>query len=338
MRAVVTGAGGFIGSYMVDLLLKEGWNVIATDLPQKLLQCEKKKGVKFISADITNPSSLLHLFKNKVDYFFHFAAIFDFSAPMDLLKKVNVDGTENLCKLCAEKGIKRFVLISTGGVYGFPLKEFLPIREDHPKNPRNNYEKSKLLQEEVALKYHKEQNLPVTIIRPGGVVYGAGNFYGAYDILKLLSLFKIAPVIENIKNRVAFVNAEDIARSALFLATREDTNGEAFNVGDGTAYTQYQFIEGIGNLIGAYKIKLYIPEMLLKLVVPLLYKILSPLAMRIYPRKLLFEPDTIFYILNDYYFSSEKIFNLGFKPKYPDVLTGIVDFVEWFKNKGKKRE
>ena len=161
---LVTGACGFVGSNLVRTGLEQGCDVRATDLPS----CPRERldglDVEFIPSDVTKAETLTEIVKG-VDHVFHPAAVFNYSAPWKLFKSVNIDGTENMCKAAVETGgIKKFVLISTVEIYGITPPELLPTREDAPKKPLSPYAKSKLAQEEVAMRFYEDHGLPV--IRP----------------------------------------------------------------------------------------------------------------------------------------------------------------------------
>ena len=118
-RALVTGACGFTGTHMVELLAENGWDVTGTDLSGNLHKeyyCENGElhpmmyedfvrdlGIKFINADLTDKESLKPLFDcEPYDAIFHTASLYDYFAKWDVLYRINVEGTRNLAQLAAE--------------------------------------------------------------------------------------------------------------------------------------------------------------------------------------------------------------------------------------------
>ena len=153
---------------MLDLLIDKGIRVRATDLGGADRSYVDKLGVEFVPADLTKRGTLRPALQG-VDYVFHTASIFDCSAPWDLLYRVNVEGTRNLCEVALQTNPEVIVHWSSGAVYG--ISKELPTNETSPKEPSNNYEKSKWMQEQTALGFHRRYALPATVLRPASI-YG----------------------------------------------------------------------------------------------------------------------------------------------------------------------
>ena len=181
--ALVTGACGFVGSHLVEVLLQEGFTVRATDLESaynysgpergRFPSVIKKLGVEFVPCDLTKKETLPKVVKD-ISYVFHPAAVFDYSASYELLERVNVLGTKNLCEALLEEGkVQRMVNWSTTGVYTLP-KNGQPLSEEAPKKPTVLYCKSKLAQEEAVQEFYEKQRFSYTTIRPAPI-YGPRN-------------------------------------------------------------------------------------------------------------------------------------------------------------------
>ena len=157
MNIAVTGGAGFIGSHIVEFLIKKGFSVTVIDNlhsgNKENLNLVKDK-IDFIQSDIRDLGSLKKAFKN-IDGVFHEAALASvqesFSKP-DEYHDVNVNGTENIFKLAKEFEFK-IVFASSSSVYGNPAE--IPIKEDSPKRPINPYAQNKLDEEIIAEKYTK---------------------------------------------------------------------------------------------------------------------------------------------------------------------------------------
>lgn len=129
--ALVTGACGFSGGHMIKILHDEGITVRGTDLSsarenEHVRKCQENigldwnaDGVEFVASDLLNRDSLSRVLKD-VDIVYHTASLYDYSASMEALRRVNIDGTINLCEAMLDAGVDRMVHWSTAGVYGHP--------------------------------------------------------------------------------------------------------------------------------------------------------------------------------------------------------------------------
>lgn len=170
MRVLVTGAGGFVGSHLVDSQLAQGHQVRATDLHlAHLAPAAVQPNLEPVRGDLTDDALLPRLVED-VEVVYHLAsAHLDVSQPDSYYHHVNVTATQNLLTAAHAAGVRRFVHCSTNGVLG-EIQQ-IPANETAPCNPTNIYEQTKLLGERAALAFHKETGLPVVVARPAWV-YG----------------------------------------------------------------------------------------------------------------------------------------------------------------------
>jgi len=173
-KVLVTGAGGFIGSHLVELLLQEGADVRAfvkyngrgdwgmlSDLPR-----ESQKSIEVIAGDIRDPF-FVHKAVKTCDYVFHLAALigipYSYVAPNDYIS-VNIQGTVNVLQACVEERVLRIVHTSTSEVYG--TAQYVPINEIHPLQGQSPYSASKIGADKIAESYYNSFDLPVVTVRP----------------------------------------------------------------------------------------------------------------------------------------------------------------------------
>lgn len=159
MRILVTGAAGYIGSFMVRSLLGKGDEVVTFDNLERGHKEVIDSRAKFIDGDIKDRKSLELLFKNEsIDALMHFAAyisVEESERQPEVYYQNNVVGSQNLFESAIKiGGIKNFIFSSSAAVYGDPIK--IPIPEDHPKNPTSEYGKNKLAMEEIIESMQKE--------------------------------------------------------------------------------------------------------------------------------------------------------------------------------------
>jgi len=238
MRFVVTGGAGFVGSYLVKLLVKKGHNVVVIDNLHK----GKKENldevldeIEFLNIDIRD-YDLMEKNMRDIDGVFHQAALTvvqdSFKDPEEY-HSVNVDGTENIFKI-AQKNNFKVVYASSSSIYGH--QENVPILENFNKKPINPYGKTKLNDEIIAEKYSK---LGVKII---GLryfnIFGKGQTIEyAGVITKFLDRIQDGkpPIIFGDGSQIRdFIHVEDIA-NANYLAMTSDVSNLHVNIGTGNA-------------------------------------------------------------------------------------------------------
>jgi len=323
---LVTGACGFVGSHMVEFLIRKGLPVVATDIVScpNIIDISK---TPFIKADLTKKSDIRRIFKKfRISKIFHIAAIFSYSAPWNLLFRVNVGGTKNLCEVSLNYDVDRIIVWSSGSVYGIPDK--IPVSEDHPLRPINDYERSKAFQEIVALRYYRENGLPVTIIRPAAI-YGPRSKYGV--ALPILLLAKsgtfFIPGRGDIKP--ALVHVSDVVSAAYFLAENPKAVGEVYNVCDDSSYTVRELIFAASKFVNGLFLNISVP-------LPILYSLaaISLAYSKIVKDKPLIELNALRYLTYDSLMDNSKLKSLGYKLIYPDTLVGLFQTIKWFKKEG----
>ena len=170
-RVLVTGAGGFIGSHLVQRLSSLGMEVRALDL-RPLGESRWGDGVRTHEVDIRNQATVAPLLQG-VDTVFHLASLhLEVGVEAAAFDAVNVHASADLLTLAAEHGVRRFVHTSSVGVYG-DAGHGPPLREDAPKHPDSPYEHSKLKGETAVMSRARAGGIELVVLRPAWV-YGPG--------------------------------------------------------------------------------------------------------------------------------------------------------------------
>ena len=173
-RVLVTGAGGFIGSHLVEHLVAEGADVRAmvrynsrnSHGNLELLSAETRSSFEVVAGDVQDPFFVRSAVKG-VDTVFHLAALigipYSYIAPVQYAS-VNVLGSVNVLQACLDEGVERVVQTSTSETYG--TARYVPIDEKHPLQGQSPYSASKIGADKLAESYHLSFGLPVVTVRP----------------------------------------------------------------------------------------------------------------------------------------------------------------------------
>jgi len=216
-KILITGGSGFIGSHLVDLLIKkEGKKKLRLFVKKgESLDNITHKNLDIVYGDIRNKKDVAKALKN-ISIIYHLAAKIDFEGKTyEEYKSVNVDGTINLLNECKNNKIDKFVLYSSIGVYGLPagIGEIRGWSETHAKTYTNYYGRSKMEAEEVVIKAHQDFNLSYAIIRPASV-YGPrekGPTLALYKSIKNKSFFMIGSG----ENKMHYVYVQDLTEATV---------------------------------------------------------------------------------------------------------------------------
>jgi GlcNAc-P-P-Und epimerase len=178
-RVGVIGGSGFIGNWLVEVLLNQKYSVHIIDRQPSRVHPELWR-----EADVRDPESLLEACRSR-DVLYNLAAEHrDNVDPGELYRTVNVDGALNTCYAAEALGIRKLIFTSTVAVYGFAAGE---VDETAPMNPFNDYGRSKLDAERVFLAWAgRSADRSLTVVRPT-VVFGPGNRGNVYLLLKQIA-------------------------------------------------------------------------------------------------------------------------------------------------------
>ncbi|MHA1967510.1 MAG: NAD-dependent epimerase/dehydratase family protein [Candidatus Hodarchaeales archaeon] len=329
MKILVTGSTGFVGSHIVDALEKHfspcDIYLLVRD-PQKVYD-RRELGINIIEGDITVPDSLASVLKIEPDIFIHSAALANDWIPLSKLLEVNAQGTENLLNLLTKlSGSPFFVHISSSGVYR--RQEAVYLTENSPIGPHGNYQKSKVVAEEILQTYIQKRQIRAVIIRPPNVM-GIRDLTHMVKICKAIKERKF-PIIRNGSARQTWVAAEDLAKAVIIclenqdIAVNQKYNLKSFEL---TVKGLYDQITALLDITDPPKIYPYRLAYFLGLIGEILGKIRrKPSTLNRY-RVLKFSTDRLY---NDDKIRSE----LGFVPQKGAQET-IKNTVQWLQNEGK---
>lgn len=247
MKILVTGAAGFIGSHLVDSLVKEGKSVRCLVRRKDSLKFLPKDKVEIIVGDITDKKSLIPAVKG-VEIIYHLAAKTDFEGKSwEEYYQPNVLGTKNLIDLAIKEKVKRFVFFSTIRTVGLS-DSTKPIDETASYDPQNFYDKSKVEAEKLLLAAYKKNRLPVVILRPSSV-YGPRDRGTYYSFFKTIAQGRFF-LIGDGKNLVSFVYVGNVVDAALLAGEKNKADGQIYFVNDEKPYTMEELAKTIARAFG----------------------------------------------------------------------------------------
>lgn len=245
MRVFLTGATGFVGGHMVDLLIEEGHTVRALVRPGHDEALAGREGVEVVTGSLADEATLREAL-NDVDAIVHLAGKYKQSTPAELID-VNAAGTRRLAGAALEAcpDLSRLVFVSSIAAAGPGPEDLSPCTEDAPPEPLSVYGRSKRMAEEQLLEV--ADRLPVTIIRPP-IIYGPGD----RSRLKLFRRAKrrVVPHAWRGGALLSVVYVEDLCRAILLALTRDHDSGRVFYVEDGRAVTWKQLTSLVGESLG----------------------------------------------------------------------------------------
>lgn len=245
-KILVTGAGGFIGSHIVERLINEGcqaramvhYNSVGSWGNLELLPQEVLSSLEVIAGDITDPFSVAKAVEG-CEVVFHLAALiaipYSYIAPQSYVT-TNVMGTLNIMEACRDCGVAKVVHTSTSETYGTAI--YTPIDENHPLQGQSPYSASKIGADKIAESYFLSFNLPVATIRPF-------NTYGPRQSARAVIPTIISQILAG-KSRVKlgslspvrdFNFVKDTVDGFVKIAVSDRSVGEVINVGLGKGVT-----------------------------------------------------------------------------------------------------
>ena len=256
---VVTGAGGFIGSHLVERLVETGARVRAmlryTSRGQRgaldLLPAAALEGVDITLGDVRDFDAVREICRG-ADAIFHLAALigipYSYEHPQEVID-TNIVGTSNVLLAAREHGsLGRILLTSTSEVYGSALR--IPMDEDHPLQAQSPYSATKIAGDALGLSFHRSFGLPVTIVRPF-------NSYGPRQSARAVIPTILSQAIAGMTLKLGaldttrdFTYVADTARGFVAVAESDAAIGEVVNIGSGEEVSIREIVRKAGEIVG----------------------------------------------------------------------------------------
>ena len=259
-KILVTGADGFIGSHLVELMVAEGFQVRAFVFYNSFNSWgwldhsgpEIKKNLDVFAGDIRDPHGVKEAMKG-CDVVFHLAALigipYSYHSP-DTYVDTNIKGTLNVVQAARELGIERVVHTSTSEVYG--TAKFVPITEEHPLQGQSPYSASKIGADQIAMSFYNAFDTPVSIVRPF-------NTYGPRQSARAIIPTVIAQIANGLRKIKLgalhptrdFSYIKDTVSGFMAVAKSEKSVGEVINIGSNFEISIGETVNLVAEIMGA---------------------------------------------------------------------------------------
>ena len=259
-RVLVIGGAGFVGSYVVEALIREPVREIVVldnfvrGTKKNLHGAMQDPRVRIVDGSITDVAMLRELMQH-TDYVFHLAALWLYECvhePRSALE-VNVVGTFNVMEAAQQAGVKKVVYSSSASVYGDAL--FTPMTEEHPFNNRTMYGATKIAGEQFLRAFYEQHRLGYVGLRYMNIYGPRMDYKGTYVSVIMKALDRIdqglPPLIFGDGSQsYDFVHVADVARANI-LALKSDATDDFFNVGTGVRTSINELVHRLLELTGS---------------------------------------------------------------------------------------
>ena len=257
-RVLVTGAEGFIGSHLVEQLVRSEARVVALVQYNSFnswgwleeIPCSSQ--IEVVAGDIRDAHFCVGLTRG-VEAIFHLAALipipYSYQAP-DSYIETNIRGTLNICQAAVTNGVSKFIATSTSEVYG--TAQYVPIDEKHPLQAQSPYSATKIGADAIATSFYCSYGLPVTIARPFNT-YGPRQSARAVipTIISQIAAGAKAIRLGNIQATRDFTYVEDTCRGLLSLAALDHDSADVFNIGSNQEIAVGDLFTLIADIMGS---------------------------------------------------------------------------------------
>ena len=257
-KILITGADGFIGSHLTEMIAAKGFRVKALSQYNSfnnwgwLEDVNCKEQIEILTGDVRDPHCCRQITKD-VDIVFHLAALiaipYSYMAPASYVD-TNINGTVNICQAALENGVQHVIHTSSSEVYG--TAQYVPIDEKHPLQPQSPYSATKIASDAMAMSFYNAFDLPLTIARPFNT-YGPRQSARAVipTVITQIASGKKQIKLGNMTPTRDFSYVEDTCRGFIALAESEKTIGETVNIGSNQEITIKDTLDLIKEIMGS---------------------------------------------------------------------------------------
>jgi nucleoside-diphosphate-sugar epimerase len=252
---LVTGASGFLGGRLVQMLAERGEAVRVLARATSDLRHLSHLQIQIVRGDLDDAAALTEAMRG-VRVIYHCAACSTDWAPLATYLTTNVVGTQNLLDAAVRAGsVERFLHVSTTDVYGYPR---VPCNEGAAlRDVGLPYNRTKIQGEEAVWRAHRDRGLPVTVVRPA-TIYGPRGKDFVVEIASMLRQGMML-LIGGGRSRGGFTYVDNVAQAMMDAAASSKAVGRAYNISDGTGVTWRDYTNALADALGYRRPRLSLP-------------------------------------------------------------------------------
>lgn len=261
-KVLITGADGFIGSHLTELLVEKNFHVKALSQYNSfndwgwLEDVDCKNNIEIVSGDIRDLNFCRHITKD-IEIVFHLAALiaipFSYVSPQSYLD-TNIKGTLNICQASKDNKVSRVIHTSTSEVYG--TAKYVPIDEKHPLQPQSPYSATKIAADSIAMSFYNAFDTDITIARPFNTFGPRQSARAVIPSIIVQAATGIDQILLGDTSPTRDFNyVEDTCRGFLKIAESNETSGKTLNIGSGKEISIEETFNEIKKIMNA-KIKI----------------------------------------------------------------------------------
>lgn len=325
MKVLLTGATGFLGGHMAEALVKEGFRVAAMIRKSSDTRLLEQLGVELREGHLDKPETLLEAVRG-VDAVIHLAAYYTFSGRWEMYRKVNIEGTEALLRASLAEGVSQFIYCSSTEAMG-PV-DAIPADEGSPLNPAFDYGRSKMMAEEVVMRY-SGNGMSCTIMRPSGI-YGPRNINDVsyWFITSFANSMASKFMIGDGSSHVQFVHVDDVVQAHILALRKPDVAaGQTYIVSEERSYPYAEVYRMLADILGKKMPRIKLPPLLAKVMIAPV-QAANALLKR---DNFMWRISTVDAVTSDRSYSIEKIkHELGYSPQHR-LQDGLRQTVDWYR-------
>jgi nucleoside-diphosphate-sugar epimerase len=325
-KYLITGATGFVGGHIAEACAARGHGVRALARAGSDASALERAGVEIIRGDVTDPSAIQRALDG-VDVVVHCAAKVGDSGPVEEYRTVNVEALRSLIDACRSRPLKRFIHMSSLGVYEAKHHHGTDESEPLPATHLDGYTQTKVEADRLAQEYQKKYRMPLVILRPG-FVYGPRDRVVLPNLIKRMTSGKVH-YLGGDRRALNTIYIGNLIEAVFLAAEKPEAIGQIYNLTDGEFVSKRRFFESVSDGMGLRRSKQILPRWLAALVVRQVERQMRRAIAK--GKKPLLTPAQFKFLLLNLDFSIEKAKKeLGYKPRFT-FEEGMRETLAWYR-------